>query len=164
METYKGEPHMNTKMSPSLQNTIPAQGAKKKIPLMSRSNDLQLTYLQQFRQYPLPLVLLPQKPASQLCQSPQPLPLKYNPVPFLKEQVHQEEAHQEEEGETLLNQPLVMENPWACCPPYLKGITLKLRAFSESSLPISLLTMMSQHLPPSSKESPLPSHVLRDRK
>ena len=46
---------------------------------------------------------------------------------------------------------------------YLKEITQKLRA-SENSPPISSLTMMSQHLPPSSKELPLPSHVLKDQK
>ena len=173
---------MSTKMSPSLQNTTPAQGAKKKTPSMSRSNDLQLTYLQQFKQYPLPIIPPPLKTASQVCQLPWPLPPKHNPIPSLEALVHQEEAeevpqaeeeahlveeeaHQEEEEEeTLLNLLLVTENPWVHCPPYLKEITQKLRAFSESSPPISSLTTMSQHSPPSSNESPLHSHVLKGQK
>ena len=64
------------------------------------------------------------------CRSPWPLPPKYNPVPFLEEQVHQEgeevpqveeeEAHQAEveeahlEEEIPTNPPKEMENPWAC--------------------------------------------------
>ena len=181
MEAYKGGPHTSTKMSPSLQNTIPAQGAKKKTPLISRSDDLQSIYLQQFKQYPLPLVPLPLKTPSQVCQLPQPLPPKYNPVLLLEEQVCQEEevpqaeeeallveeeAHQEEEEveETPCNPPLAMENPWACCPPYLKGIALKLRAFSENSPLTSSLTMTSQHSPHLSKESLLPSLASKDQR
>ena len=180
-EACKGKPCTNKKMSPSLQSTTLAQGAKKKIPSKSRSNDLRLTYLQQFKQYPLPLVPLPKTP-SQLCQSPWPLQLKYNPIPLLEDQVHQEEvaeAHQEEEEEvhqeegevatcqeeeTPTNSPREMESPWACYPPYLKEIAQKLRAFSESFPPISSLTMMSQLSPPSLKESPSPSPASKDRK
>ena len=181
MESYKGEPHTSTKTSPSLQSTIPTQEAKKKIPSMSKSDDLQSIYLQQFKQYLLPLVPLPLKTPSQICQSPWPLPPKYNLVPLLEEQVHQEEevpqaeegahlveeeAHQEEEEveETPHNPPLVMENPWAHCPPYLKGIALKLRAFSESSPLTFLLTTMSQLSPHSSKELPLPLLASKDQR
>ena len=129
MEAHKEEPCMNTKMSLSSLNTTPAWGAKKKTQQMNKSADLRSTYLQQFKQYPLPLVPLPQKTVSQLCQSPQPLPPKYNPVPFLEEQVRQEgeevpqvegeEAPQVEEEEVhpeegIITNPLKeMENPWA---------------------------------------------------
>ena len=181
MEAHKEEPYMSTKMSPSSQSTTLAQEVKKKTPSMNRSDDLRLTYLQWFKWYPLPLIPLP-KTTLQLCRSPQPLQLKCNPVLFLEEQVRQEEAeeahqeeveevHQEEEEEvayqeeeTPTNQPRGTGNPWAHYPPYLKEITQKLRAFSESSPPISSLTMMSQHLPPSSKESPLPLCVLKGQK
>ena len=54
-EAHKGEPCTSTKMSPSSQSIIPAQEVKKKTPSTSRSDDLQLTYLQQFKQYLLPL-------------------------------------------------------------------------------------------------------------
>ena len=180
---------MSIKMSPSLQSIIPAQGAKKKIPSMSRFDDLRLTYLQQFKRYLLPLVPLPQKTASQLCQLQQPLLPRYNPVPLLEAQVHQEgevlqeeeeevhqeeeeEVHQEEEGvrpaeeweETPHKLLLATKSPWACYPPYLKEITQKLRAFSENSPPTSSLTMMSQPLPLSSKESLLPSLASKDPK
>ena len=180
MEAHKEEPHTSTKMFPSLQNTTPAQGVKKKTPSMSKSDNLQSIYLQQFKQYPLPLIPLPLKKPSQICRSPWPLLPRYNPVLLLKEQVHQEEvpqveegehlveeeAHQEEEeeAETPCNPLLGMENPWAHCPPYLKGIALKLRAFSESSPPISLLTMMSQLSLHSSKELPLPLPASKDRR
>ena len=172
MEARKGEPHTNTKMSPFSQNTTLAQGVKKKTPSMSRSDNLRSTYLQQFRRYPLPLVPLLKTP-SQLCQSPQPLQPKYNPILLLEEQVRQEEAeeaHQEEEEvahqeeEMPTNNPRGTENPWACYPPYLKEITQKLRAFSKSFPPISLLTMMSQHLPHSSRGSPSPSLASKDWK
>ena len=66
------------------------------------------------------------------------------------------------EVETPCNLLSVMENPWVHCPPYLKGITLKLRAFSRSSPPISSLTMMSQLLLHSSKELPLPLPASKD--
>ena len=105
---------------------------------------------------------------------------RYNPVPYLEEQVHLEEAEEaclEEAGEAHLEEeeaspeeempikPLKeMGNPWVHYPPYLKEIAQKLRAFSESFPLTSSLTMMSQHLPPSSKESPLPSHALKDQK
>ena len=106
---------------------------------------------------------------------------QYNPVPLLEEQVHQEEVPQAEEGvhpveeeahqeveevqeETLHNQLLVTENPWAHCPPYLKGIAPKLRAFCKSSPPTYLLTTMSQLLPHSSKESPSPSLASKDQR
>ena len=177
-EAHKEEPHTSTKMSPSLQNTIPARGAKKKTPLTSRSDNLRSIYLQQFKRYPLPLVPLPLKTPSQVCQLPWPLLPKYNPVPLLEEQVHQEEevlqaeegahlveeeAHWEEEvEETPCNPPLAMENPWACCPPYLRGITLKLRAFSENSPLTSSLTMTSQHSPHLSKELLSPSLASKD--
>ena len=85
----------------------------------------------------------------------------------MEEEVHpvEEEVHQEEgEEETLLNLLSAMESPWVHYPPYLKEIAQNLRAFSENSSPISLLTMMSQPSPPSSKELPLPSHVLKGQK
>ena len=63
----KEEPHTNTKMSPSLPSITPALEAKKKTQQTSKSTNLQLTYLWQFKQYPLPLVQLPLKKASQLC-------------------------------------------------------------------------------------------------
>ena len=121
MGLNKEEPHTNTKTSPSLLSITPALEARKKTQQTSKSADLQLTYLQQFKRYPLPLIPLP-KTASQLCRLPQPLQLKYNPVLFLEEQVCQEEAeeaHQEEvvevhqEEEMPTNQPKEMENPWA---------------------------------------------------
>ena len=168
---------MSTKMSPFLQNIIPVQGAKKKTPLMSKSNNLRLTYLQQFKQYPLPLVPLPLKTRPQLCRLPQPLLPKYNPVLLLEAQAHQgEEALQEEEEvhlaeeacpaeeeEEIPHKPLlVMESPWACYPTYLREIAQKLRAFSENFPLTSLSTMTSQHSPHSSKESPLPSLASKD--
>ena len=141
---------------------------------MSKSDDLRLTYLQQFKRYLLPLVPLPLKTRPQLCWLPQPLLPKYNPVPLLEAQAHQEEeevhlAEEEaclaEEEEETPHKPLsVMESPWACYPPYLREIAQKLRAFSESFPLTSLLTMTSQHLPHSSKELLLPSHVSKDRK
>ena len=177
-EAHKEEPRTSTKTFPSLQNTIPAQGAKKKTLLTSKSNDLQSIYLQQFKQYLLPLIPLPLKTPSLICRSPWPLLPRYNPVLLLEEQVHQEEVPQVEEGEHLVEEEahleeeeeeeeeeaetpcsllLEMENPWACCPPYLKGIALKLRAFSKSFPLTSSSTMTSQHSPHSSKELPLPS-------
>ena len=111
---------MSTKTSPSLQNIIPALEAKK-TPLTNRFDNLRLTYLQQFKQYPLPLVPLPQKTAFQLCRLPWPLPPRCNPVPLLEVQVHQEEevalqaeeeahpveeeAHQVEEVEETWHKP-----------------------------------------------------------
>ena len=129
MEVHKEELPMSTRMSLSLQNIIPALEAKKKTQQMNRSADLRSIYLQQFKQYPLPLVPLPLKTASQLCRLPWPLQPKYNPVPHLEEQVcqeeveevHQEEveeAHQEEveeahqEEEIPTNLPKEMENLW----------------------------------------------------
>ena len=169
-EAHKEELRTSTKTSPSLQNITPALEAKK-TPSMSRSNNLRSTYLQQFKQYPLPLIPLPWKTLSQLCQSPQPLPPRCNPVLLLEVQVHQEEEEDlwveeevhpveeevrqaEEEEETLHKLPSVTESPWAHYPPYLKEITQKLRAFSESFPPISSLTTMSQLSPHSLKESP----------
>ena len=172
---------MSTKTFPSLQSTTPALEAKK-IPSMSRSDNLQLTYLHQFKQYPLPLVPLPQKPLSQLCRLPWPLPPRCNPVPLLEVQVHQEEEEEvlqaeeevhpveeevrqaEEEEETPCKPLLAMESPWVHYPPYLKEIAQKLRAFSESFPPISSLTMTSQLSPPSSKESPSPSLASKDQR
>ena len=139
MGLNKEEPHTNTKMSPSLLSITPALEARKKTQQTSKSADLRLTYLQQFKRYPLPLIPL-LKTASQLCRLPQPLQLKYNPVLFLEEQVCQEEAeeahqeevaevHQEEvvevhrEEETPTNQPKEMENPWAHYQQSLKEIT-----------------------------------------
>ena len=76
-----------------------------------------------------------------------------------------EEACQvEEEGETPCKPLSVMENPWARYPPYLREIAQKLRAFSESFPPISSLTMMSQLLPPSLNELPLPSPASKDQR
>ena len=130
---------------------------------MNRSVNLQSTYLQQFKQYPLPLIPLPLETASQLCRSPQPSQPKDNPVPLLEEQVHQEEAcleeaeeahleeaeeahleeaeeaHPEEveevhQGEEMPTNLLKeMENPWAHYQWSLKEIAQKLRASSENS-------------------------------
>ena len=133
-----------------LQNIIPVLEAKKKTQSTSRSINLQSTYLQQFKQYPLPLIPLPQKTPLQLCQSPQPLQPKYNPVLLLEEQVHQEEAHLEEveeveeahpgeveevhQEEEMLTNPLKeMENLWALYQWSLKEIAQKLRVSSENS-------------------------------
>ena len=169
MEVHKEEPHMNTKTSPSLPNIIQAQEVKKKIWSMNRSADLQSIYLQQFKQYPLPLILL-KKGLS--CWSPQPSLPKYNPVPYLEEagEVHPEEAeeaHQEEGASPEEEMPIKplreMGSPWVHYPPYLKEIAQKLRAFSKSS-PHTLLTMMFQCSPLSSKELLLPSHVLKGQK
>ena len=100
-ETHKEQPQMTSKMSPHLQSTTPALEAKKKTQQTSKSADLQSAYLQQFKQYPLPLVLLrtPVPP----CLSSWPLLPRYNPIPLLEEQAHQEEdlpaeeeVHQEE--------------------------------------------------------------------
>ena len=104
-EAHQEKPQMSTKMSPSLQNTIPALEVKKKTQLMSRSVNLLSTYLQQFKWYPLPLVPLPLKTASQICRLPWPLLPRYNPILLLEEQAcweedhleEVEEAHQEEE-------------------------------------------------------------------
>ena len=146
MEAHQEEPHTSTRMSPSLQNIIPALEVKKKTQSTSRSTNLWSIYLQQFKWYPLPLVPLPLKTASQLCQSPQPSQPKYNPILLLEEQVHleeAEEAHQEEveevhQGEEMLtNPPREMENPWAHYQQSLKEIAQKLRASSENSPPIS---------------------------
>ena len=146
---------------------------------MSKSVDLRLTYLWQFKWYPLPLIPLPLKTTSQLCQSPQPSLPKYNPVPLLEEQVCQEEAeavcqeeevHLEEveeahlEEEMLTNLPKEMENPWAHYQWSLKEITQRLRVSSENSPPTFSSTMMSQHLPPLSKELPLPSLASKDQR
>ena len=164
MEARKGEPHMNTKTSLFLLNTTPALRVKKKTQQMNKSADLQSTYLQQFRWYPLPLIPLPQKTISQLCWLSQPLLPKYNLVPFLEEQVHQEgeeevpqaeeEAHQEEEEvhlveaeeEIQINLLWEMKNPWECYQWSLKEITPKLRVSLENSPPTSSLTIMSQPL------------------
>ena len=81
-----------------------------------------------------------------------------------QEEEAEHQVEEEAEAETPRNPPLVMENPWACCPPYLKGITLKLRAFSESSPPISSLTTMSQLSLHSSKELPSPSLASKDQR
>ena len=158
MEAHQEEPQMSTKMYPSLQNTTPALEAKKKTQQTSRSIDLQSTFLQQFKQYPLPLIPLPLKTASQLCQSPQPLPPKYNTIPLLEDQACQEEDCLEEVEEACqeveevpqeeeevpqqeaapTNQsPSQKENLWACYQQYLKEIAPKLRASSENSPPIS---------------------------
>ena len=167
-EIHKEEPHTSTKTSPSLQNIILALEAKKKTQLMNRSADLWSIYLQQFKQYPLPLIPLKTMLS---CQSPWPLPPKYNPIPLLEEQAHQEgeeevpqaeaeEVHQEKEEEAhpeegiLTNLLKGMENPWAHYQQSLKEITQKLRASSKSSPPISLLTTMSQLLPHLSKGLP----------
>ena len=153
-EAHKEELHMSTRMSLSSLNIIPALEVKKKTQQMNRSANLWSTYLQQFKQYPLPLVPLPLKTVPQLCRSPQPLQPKYNPVPLLEEQVCQEEAeeaHQEEveeahleeveeayqEEETLTNLPKEMENLWVHYQQSLKEIAWKLRASSENSPPIS---------------------------
>ena len=111
---------MSTKMSPYLQNITPAQEVSKKTHQTNRSTDLQLTYLQQFQQYPLPLV--PLKPLTLACRLPQPSQPKYNPVPMLEVQAHQEEDHQEVEEEVhweegkeeveMPSQPNQMENQW----------------------------------------------------
>ena len=146
---------MSTKMSLSLQNTIPALEVKKKTQQMSRSVNLQSTYLQQFKQYPLPLIPLPLKTASQLCWSPWPLQPKCNPVQLLEEQVHQEEAHleeaeeahleEEEEEEEEVHQEDTqeeemptnllkdMESLWVHYQQSLKEIAQKLRVSSENS-------------------------------
>ena len=147
-EPCKEKHPMGTKMSPSLQNITPSQEVSQKIQQTNRSTDLWLTYLQQFQQYPLPLV--PLKPLTPKCQSQQPSQPKYNPVPQLEVQAHQEEdcqeaeedhqeveeeAHQEadkEEAETF-NQPNKMENQWAHYQWFLREIALKLRASSENS-------------------------------
>ena len=180
MEAHKEEPCTSTKTSPSLQNIIPVQGVKKKTPSMSKSDDLQLTYLQQFKQYPLPLIPLSLKTRPQPCRSPQPLLPKYNPVLLLEaqacqeeealqeeEEVHPEEEEvrpAEEEEEILHKLLLAMESPWAHYPPYLREIAQKLRAFSESFPLTSSSTMTSQHLPHSSKELPSPSLASKDWK
>ena len=122
---------------------------------MSKSTDLWLVYLQQFKQYPLPRVPVPLKTPSQLCWLPQPLWPRYNLILLLEEQAHQEEdcleeaeeAHQEEEEvhqeeeqeEVALTNPLLrqMENLWVCYQQYLKEIAQKLRASSKSSPPTS---------------------------
>ena len=143
-EAHQEEPQTNTKTSQSFQSTTPALGAKKKTQQTSKSAGLQSAYLQQFKWYPLPLVPLPLKTASQLCWLPQPLLPKHNPIPFLEEQVCQEEDHLEEveevhqEGVVPTNQLLnQMESLWACYQQFLKEIALKLRASSENSPPIS---------------------------
>ena len=71
MELPREEPQTSTKMSPSLQNVTPVQAVKKKTQPMNKSIDLQSTYLQQFKHYPLPLV--PLKQPIPTCQFPQPL-------------------------------------------------------------------------------------------
>ena len=67
MEAQQEKLPTSIKMSLSLQNITLALEMKKKTQQMSRSINLQSTYLQQFKQYPLPLVPLPLKTASQLC-------------------------------------------------------------------------------------------------
>ena len=124
MEVHQEEPQTNTKTHLSSPNIILALGVKK-TQQTNRSDDLQSTYLQQFKWYPQPLVPLPLKVASQPCWSPQPSQPRYNLVPLLEEQVHQEEVRQEEaeeelqeeednpeEQEALTNQPREMENLW----------------------------------------------------
>ena len=71
MELLREEPQMSTKMSPPSQNITPTLEAREKTQQMSKSEDLQLTYLQQFKHYPLPLI--PLKSTIPICQSPQPL-------------------------------------------------------------------------------------------
>ena len=166
MEIHKEEPHTSTKTSPSLQSITLALEAKKKTQSTNKSINLQSIYLQQFKQYLLPLVPLKMTPS---CQLPRPLPPKYNPILLLEEQVCQEEevpqaeeeeAHHKEEEEAhpeegiLTNLLKGTENPWACYQQSLKEIARKLRASSKSSPPISLLTTTSQLLPHSSKGSP----------
>ena len=146
---------------------------------MSKSDNLQLTYLQQFKRYLLPLVPLPLKTRPQLYWSPQPLLPKYNPVPLLEaqacqeeealqeeEEVHPEEEEarpvEEEEEEIPHKLLLAMESPWVCYPPYLREITQKLRVFSKSFPLTSLSIMTSQHSPHSLNESQLPSLASRD--
>ena len=161
-EVHQEEPRMNTKTFQSLQSTTPALEAKKKTQQMNKSTDLWSAYLQQFKQYPLPLIPLPLKTASQLCQFPQPLLPRYNPIPLLKEQACQEEDHleeaeegcqeeeegcqeeeevhqEEEEEEAMLTNQLLtqMENLWACYQQYLKEIAWKLRASSKNFPPTS---------------------------
>ena len=77
---------------------------KKKTQQMSRSTDLQSTYLQQLKWYPLPLIPLLLKTASQLCSLPQPLLPKYNTIPSLEEQACQEKDHLEEVEEACLEE------------------------------------------------------------
>ena len=157
MEIHWEEPQMNTKMFQSLQSITPALEAKKKTQQTNKSIDLWSAYLQQFKQYLLPLIPLPLKTASHICRLPQPSPPKHNPILLLEEQAHQvedhleeveegcqgvEEVHQEEEEEeeeeVLINQLLIqMESLWACYQWSLKEITQKLRASSKNSPPTS---------------------------
>ena len=148
METTRGEPLTNAQMYPSSQTSSSAPAVKtKKTPLTSRSNDLQSTYLQQFKWYLLPLI--PLKPLMPWCLLPWPLQLNYNPVPSLEEWICQEaeeahleveEAHPEVEEacqeEAMHRQlPNQKENPWERCQQYSKEITPKLRVSSGNSPP-----------------------------